>query len=311
MKQLRLVAVGLLPLLALLVAPGPGGAGAAADSDGDGVPDAVDSCPSLAEDPDGASDLDGCPDTDLSVSAVTDAAYSVTVGAVQTRTVNLSIQNGNYPADVLVHVLAVSTLGACEVSLVAAPGDAALPLSTDEDGDTILETFYYLLEWEISLDAGDVYHATRDYEVVCSLPGEHSFEIQVDAVPWPPVEEEDVEDLPNVHKTFPIVTVTDGTGLDSDADGFSNSVEVLTGTLPNVACAATFAQDDEDPDAWPPDWDDTQMVDIIDLLPFKQHFGAPNPSDALYQARYDLNADGAVNITDLLPFKPFFNLSCV
>jgi hypothetical protein len=283
---------------------------AATDADGDGVPDATDSCPSLAEDPDGVDDMDGCPDTDVSISAAMDEAYTVSVYNVETRTVDISIRNGNYPADILVHALGVSTVGACEVSLVAAPEDGVFPHITDEDGDTIAETRFYLLEWEVSLDAGESYHTTRDYEVVCSLLGEHSFEIQVDAVPWPPVEEEDVGDLPNVHKNFPLVTVIDDTGLDSDGDGFSDSVEAFTGTVPSVACAATSDKDDEDPDAWPPDWDDNQTTDIVDLLPFKPHLGVIDPSDPLYDARFDLNMDGAINILDLLPFKPFFNVSC-
>jgi hypothetical protein len=312
MKYVHLVLIGVLLLLALLAGPGHAvpGAGAAADGDGDGVPDSADSCPSLPEDPDGVDDLDGCPDTDVSVSAAMDEVYTVNVFSVGTRTVEIGIQNGNYPADILVHALSVSTVGACEVSLVAAPGDGALPLTTDEDGDTVAETYFYLLEWDLSLDAGESYHTTRDYEVVCSLLGEHSFEMQVDAVPWPPVEEEDVEDLPNVHKNFPLVTVIGDTGLDSDGDGFSDGVEAFTGTIQSVACAATSDQDDEDPDAWPPDWDDNQTTDIVDLLPFKPHYGATDPSDPLYDPRFDLDMDGAINTLDLLPFKSFFSVSC-
>ena len=218
MKYGHLVLIAVLFLLAVLAGPGhvgPGAAGPAdaseqaTDGDGDGVPDPADSCPSLAEDPDGVDDLDGCPDTDVSISAAMDEAYTLSVYTVETRTVEIWIQNGNYPADILVHALSVSTVGACEVSLIAAPGDGFLPHTTDEDGDTIKETYFYLLEWEVSLDAGESYETSRDYEVVCSLLGEQSFDMQVDAVPWPPVEEEDVEDLPNVHKSFPLVTVID------------------------------------------------------------------------------------------------------
>jgi hypothetical protein len=97
---------------------------------------------------------------------------------------------------------------------------------------------------------------------------------------------------------------------DTDGDGFDDCVEGFVSTLPLVACPATAIPDDEDPDAWPPDWDDTQTVNLLDLLPFKQHSRATDPSDPKYDARFDLNTDGAINILDLLPFKPFFRLSC-
>jgi hypothetical protein len=98
--------------------------------------------------------------------------------------------------------------------------------------------------------------------------------------------------------------------LDSDSDGFSDGKEVFIGTLPLDPCPDTLTFNDEDPDPWPPDWDDSQSVDLMDLLPFKPHYGAADPSDPLYEPRYDLNMDGAIHMFDLLPFKPFFNLSC-
>ena len=98
--------------------------------------------------------------------------------------------------------------------------------------------------------------------------------------------------------------------LDSDSDGFTNGEEAVIGTLPLDPCPDTLTFNDEDPDPWPPDWDDSQSVDLMDLLPFKPHYGATDPSDPEYQSRYDLNMDGAIHIFDLLPFKPFFNLSC-
>ena len=313
MKYAHLALIGVLLLLALLAGPGQGapGAGAATDGDGDGVPDSTDSCPSLSEDADGVDDLDGCPDTDVSVSAAMDAAYSVTIASIEARTVEIWIQNGNYPADILVHALSVSTVGACEVSLVAAPGDGVVSHITDEDGDTIAETYFYLLEWELSLDAGESYYTTRDYEVVCSLLGEHSFEMQVDAVPWPPVKEEDVEDLANVHKDFPLVTVIDDTGLDSDGDGFSDGVEAFTGTMPNIACAATSDQDDEDPDAWPPDFNDDKTVDILDVVQLTPPVFGKVLGDDLYERRKDLLPDETINILDMVQVTPpVFGSSC-
>ena len=288
----------------------------ATDTDGDDVPDPIDPkspqpgedvCPLVAEDADGVADTDGCPDSDASVSASTDQRYTVTVSTAATRTVDIWIQNGNYPADILAHVLAVSTVGACEANLSPAAGDQFLPFTTDEDGDAVEETFYSMLEWEVSLNAGEPRHTLRDYEVLCSSPGEHSFEIQVDVVPIPPVQEEDVLNLRNVRKSFPVVTVIGSGDPDSDGDGFSDLVESYVGTKPAAACSTTSTAGDEQPDASPADFDDGQTVDIIDVLAVRPVFGTTVPPTSL---RYDLAPDGNVNIADILTLKPFFNKSC-
>jgi hypothetical protein len=97
---------------------------------------------------------------------------------------------------------------------------------------------------------------------------------------------------------------------DADGDGFSNGGEAFMGTDPLDACPATGAARDEEPDQWPPDLDDNQRVNLWDLLPFKQHFGATDPTAPVYNPRYDLNADERINIVDVLRMKPFFGLSC-
>lgn len=284
---------------------------AGSDSDGDGVSDGVDACPTVAEDADGVDDLDGCPDTDASVSVVKEEAYSVSVGVTETKTIDIWIDNGNYPADILAHALAVSTIGACEVSLVPEPGDGDVVFLTDEDGDTVAETRSFLLEWELSLAANSTVHTSRDYEVTCYTPGQHSFEIQVDVVPLPPVEEEDVEDLANVHKNFPAVTVNDGSEVDSDGDGFSDVVEAYVGTEPTAACPSTPMAGDEEPDAFPADFDDNQVVNITDVghvLP--PAFGAQSGGQDFGQ-REDLNPDGVINILDVSAvLPPVFGSSC-
>jgi hypothetical protein len=298
-------------ILACLLLGGASGAGAIVDSDADGIPDPTDACPTLAEDADGIDDLDGCPDTDVFADAQKDEAYGALVGVSQTRTVQISVDNGNYPADIIVHALAVSTLGACEVSFVPEVGDGSFTIVTDESGDTTPDTLSYLLEWQISLNAGQSYNTSRDYEVTCQQAGQHSFEIQVDAVPWPPVEEEDVEDLPNVHKNFPAVSVTSGPALDSDGDGFSDAIEAFVGTSETAACPSTTAAGDEEPDAWPPDFDDNQAVTILDIVQLTPPVFNSSPPDADYVERDDLNADDAINILDIVQMTPpVFNTSC-
>ena len=104
---------------------------------------------------------------------------------------------------------------------------------------------------------------------------------------------------------------------DDDCDGYTTGYEDLYGTLPLTACPATSAMDDEDPDAWPPDFRDDRTVDINDLLgdpiSFKNSFGATDP-DPLYFRRYDLNMDSTIDMLDLLgtpnSFKSMFGMSC-
>lgn len=322
MNHARLLLIGVLALATVLIGVGlsyPGTIESAlaghhlADSDGDGLPDPADPlnpqpgedfCPALAEDPDGVDQQDGCPDTDVSVSVVKNEAYTVTVGNPVTQTVDIWVNNGNYPADILVHALAVSSIGVCEVSLSAALGDQEMTLAADENGDTVAETLQHLLEWRITLGAGQSYHTTRDYEVVCFLAGAHSFEIQVDAVPLPPVEEEDVMDLANVHKNFPVVTVVDPASPDADGDGYTNAGESFMGTDYLVSCDDGAGLPD-----WPPDFNDDRRAALADVLSLIPGFNSVDP-DPLYSRRFDLNTDDRISLADALQFIPIFNSAC-
>lgn len=321
MNRAQLLLIGMIAVATLVAGAGRAPHGAeqasasqpAADSDGDGIPDPADLnnpqpgedwCPALAEDPDGVQDQDGCPDSDVSVSVSKEEAYTVTIATPESKTVDIWINNGNYAADVLAHALAVSTIGACEVTFAAQPGDQKMWLAADEDGDTIVETLQYLLEWEISLDAGESQHTTRDYQVVCFLSGDHSFEIQVDAVPLPPVREENVMDLRNVHKNFPVVTVVDPVAVDADGDGFPNADEGFIGTDALVACDDGLGSPD-----WPPDFNDDKRVTLGDVLQLIPVFSSDSPGPP-YNPRFDLNTDGRISLPDALQFIPYLNESC-
>ena len=104
---------------------------------------------------------------------------------------------------------------------------------------------------------------------------------------------------------------TDGDGinncedLDDDGDGFSDVVEEYVGTAPLADCPWVVGVHP----AWPPDFDDSQDVNIIDVLTLKPAFGSA-AGDAGYVARTDLNADGNINIVDVLALKPAFGTSC-
>ena len=120
------------------------------DDDNDGLGDSSDACPLAAEDPDGVDDQDGCPDTDASVSASKEESFSVLVNTDVTKTVNISVQNGNHAADILVHILAVSTPGQCVVHMVAQTGDDVLELTANGK-------LHSQLEWVVSMDPNETY----------------------------------------------------------------------------------------------------------------------------------------------------------
>jgi hypothetical protein len=89
---------------------------------------------------------------------------------------------------------------------------------------------------------------------------------------------------------------------DSDCDGFTDGDEGVIGTDPNVACGTA---------CWPPDFDDNQVVNILDVnevLP--PYFGLTSFSPG-WDARYDLKVDGVINILDVnMTLPPFFGYVC-
>ena len=115
---------------------------------------------------------------------------------------------------------------------------------------------------------------------------------------------------PNSDQSLPPWPVTLD-GSDPDCDGFTTDAENFMGTLPQAACAATNTANDEGPpDAWPVDADDNQFVNLLDVLPMKQHFNTTDP-DPGYNPRFDLqDQNGTINLLDVLPYKAFFLTSC-
>jgi hypothetical protein len=117
---------------------------------------------------------------------------------------------------------------------------------------------------------------------------------------------------PNAGQSLPPWPVPAG---DPDCDGWTTSLENIIGTLWNVHCAATPAAGDEPVDAWPADFDDSQIVNIFDVNAMRppvfnvllgKNTIPPNPS---YSARFDLNADDFVNIFDVNALRPpIFNV---
>jgi len=96
---------------------------------------------------------------------------------------------------------------------------------------------------------------------------------------------------------------------DPDCDGFDNTREGFVGTLPLKQCADDTIRNNEDPDPWPPDFDDNQGVDIFDILDLKPHLNKQYP-DPDYSQRHDLDANWRVDIFDMLAMKPFYMKGC-
>lgn len=124
-------------------------------------------------------------------------------------------------------------------------------------------------------------------------------------------DDDDGDGLPDGSDPCPV-------NADCDNDAFDDDREQFVTTDPLDSCADTPTANDERGPAFgeplspfPPDFDDNQAVNLQDLLPFKQHYRATNPSDPRYDARYDLGADGDIDLADLIPhFKQFYASSC-
>lgn len=96
---------------------------------------------------------------------------------------------------------------------------------------------------------------------------------------------------------------------DEDCDGFESPKETFMGTITHKACPATSVADDEVMDAWPPDFNDDQLVSIADVVLWGEHYPS-STGDPKYDPRFDLNADGKISIMDNLILGQFFGLNC-
>ncbi|MEE8347862.1 MAG: hypothetical protein V3S20_10980 [Dehalococcoidia bacterium] len=89
---------------------------------------------------------------------------------------------------------------------------------------------------------------------------------------------------------------------DDDCDGWTADDEIFIGTDPNLACG---------PGAWPPDFDDNQIVDIFDVSLMSPPVFFSVSGDANYSARLDINPDGIIDIFDIaLLAPPIFFVTC-
>jgi hypothetical protein len=112
---------------------------------------------------------------------------------------------------------------------------------------------------------------------------------------------------------------------DTDCDGYGDTTvftpraaESTIGTVASSKCSANNGTDNEPlPDAWPPDFNDNQLVNGADILHYNFAFGQPttNPpvvigGTPIPLTRFDLNGSGLVNGADVLQLNPFFGKRC-
>jgi hypothetical protein len=91
---------------------------------------------------------------------------------------------------------------------------------------------------------------------------------------------------------------------DADGDGYPDGDEALMGTDPLAACPVTPAAHDEEPDAWPPDFDDNQWLNILDISQITPPVFDARTGDPLYSRRKDLDGNGWINILDISQMTP-------
>ena len=87
---------------------------------------------------------------------------------------------------------------------------------------------------------------------------------------------------------------------DDDCDGTTSADETSIGTDPNVPCG---------PNAWPPDFDDNQVINSTDVFQvLVPYFGTSVPPTS---PRRDLFPDGVINSTDVFRvLPPFLGSNC-
>jgi len=95
-------------------------------------------------------------------------------------------------------------------------------------------------------------------------------------------------------------TILNAADPDDDNDSFTDANERYMSTDELDDCPTSSAHD-----AWPPDFNKSTRVDVIDAL----FFGSPILSGE-YDRRFDLNGNGVVNIIDVLVLAPFMMQSC-
>ena len=289
---------------------------------------------SITEDGGDLETADGCADTDAS-SSQTGLQLSPGIGQTATlpqgtpvlRSTQVTFVNGDHTARLGRVVEVDSNANECLAEIVD---------PTTNTTSTNPLTGYHTEILDLGADIflpGQVQLHTILISLDCSGPS-GSFTIRTQVAPDPPIREEDpasanstiqvtglvagpdsdgdtipdsVDSCVNQPEDVEGIDDNDGCpefGGDFDGDGFQDNFEAsVLGTDPTSACAATPAINDEDPDAYPPDMNDDQSVNVLDIFEMSPFWlGA--------SSRHDLNADGSVNVLDVFLMFPVWLNSC-
>ena len=94
--------------------------------------------------------------------------------------------------------------------------------------------------------------------------------------------------------------------VDTDQDGFIDSVETGIGTDPNSKCVTISGTD-----AWPPDTDKDAYVTINDVMSVAKNFGR-NRYESTWSSfkRFDLDNSGAIEISDVMLVAGYYGRTC-
>ncbi len=112
-----------------------------------------------------------------------------------------------------------------------------------------------------------------------------------------PDSEDNCPAWPNTDQSLPLWPVP---ADDPDCDGFTTGDEGFIGTDANSACGVA---------AWPPDFNDSNDVDVFDVNILKPAFFSTPPGPP-YDVRLDLLPDSSIDIFDVNLIKQVFFLSC-
>jgi len=285
------------------------GAYEAPDTDGDGVADPLDDdddndgvadstewpgCRTRAEDYDGFQDTDGCPDPDNDSDGICDAGQT-SVSCTGSDTGKACFD----PAD----TLSCPTIACPNVAEdIDAFHDSDGCPEPDNDNDGHPDVGDMCPGTNSQTGADDALGAPQDLNHNgIQDGGEAAFTTDDSVLTFE--DYDGVIDSDGCH---------DSPGDDFDGDTFSDDTEALfLGTNPMNGCSLTATANDEDPDPWPVDFDDNQVVNILDVIPvlppyFGSGTGGPN-----YAQRRDLVPDGVINILDVTKvLPPVFGSSC-
>jgi len=277
------------------------GAGDACDTDDDddALLDGSDSCPVLAEDFDGFQDTDGCPDPDNDLDGVCDAGQA---------NVSCAGSDSGKPCFDPAGTLSCPTT---DCRNVAEDIDAFKDSDGCPEPDNDNDGFPDVTDACPGTDA----HAGADG--MLGSPEDLNHNGVRDDPPEAPFT---TDDSVLVFEDYDGILDGDGChdspGDDFDGDGFTDEFEVLAiGTNPGRACPLTGAADgvdndgdtvtdepgeganDEDPDPFPSDADDNQIVNIGDVIIL---FSGKILNPPAYTPRSDFDDNDAINIGDVI-----------